>query len=266
MAAKTPSAAFEAVFERPGGLFPEEVPVGFLSRILSAMQRLALGEAADVSGTLSDDSRIGLLRVKRGSAVYQFAAPKADLALQHLRVAGRILDDPETIGESDYVLHPVEELSAVARSLDCRITIREPGDRTAVLARIEPDSYQAISRRLIITDEATITGKVMRVGGATQRKCGLRIPSQHRMLYCTVQSNQVARKLGQKLYQDVVVRGDASWLKTTWRIVRFEITEVSQPKLGRVQDAIQALRDAGGKAWDEIEDPESFLEELSGER
>jgi hypothetical protein len=119
---------------------------------------------------------------------------------------------------------------------------------------------------MIIKGETAITGRVMRVGGATLRKCGLRIASQHRMLYCTVATNAVARKLGQKLYQEVAVQGHAHWLKTSWKIVRFLIKEVYQPKLGKADEAISALRAAGGKAWDEVDDPESFLEEVTGER
>jgi hypothetical protein len=104
------------------------------------------------------------------------------------------------------------------------------------------------------------------VGGATDKKCGLRVPSQSRMLMCNVASVDVARRLGEKLYQEVAVHGMARWLKTSWRIVAFTIREVYQPKLHSASEAIEALRKAGGKGWDNINDPEAFLKEVSGER
>jgi hypothetical protein len=76
----------------------------------------------------------------------------------------------------------------------------------------------------------------------------------------------VARKLGQKLYQEVAVHGTASWLKTSWRIVGFSIKSVHQPKLRPSSEMIKTLRDAGGFGWDKVEDPAAFIEEVTGDR
>ena len=86
------------------------------------------------------------------------------------------------------------------------------------------------------------------------------------MLICRVESAEVARTLGQKLYEEVAVHGTAYWIKTSWRIVRFFIHDVHQPKIGSAEETIEALRNAGGSGWDEIADPVSFLEEVRGER
>jgi hypothetical protein len=215
-------------------------------------------------GTREDG--IGLLQVRRGSVAYQFSCPRPDPALAHLRETGQILERPESIGENEYILGPVEELSAVAKSLQCSIVLKEPGKDGPILAQIGGGSYSAVSDKLILSGETAITGKVERVGGATELKCGLRVPSQNRMLFCRVASAEVARKLGQKLYEEVAVYGTAYWLKTSWRIVGFNIQDVRQPRLGSAAETIEALRNAGGKGWDRVEDPEAFIEEVSGER
>ncbi len=267
MTARKPSAVFEALFERRD-LHPEQIPIGHLTRVLSAVQRLATGrdEPDDGDGLRVEETKIGLLQIRRGSAVYQFSAPVPGIALGHLRETGRVLERPDEIGESDYILNPVEELSAIARSLECAITLKVPGKGGPVLARIGPDSYASVSRRLLISGETTIVGRVERVGGATEQKCGLRIPSQSRMLFCKVASTETARKLGQKLYEEVVAQGTASWLRTSWRIVAFNIQDVYQPEFKSATRALDALRAAGGKAWDDVEDPQAFLDEIAGER
>ncbi len=257
---KKPLPTFEVGFE---DVYPEMIPLSVLSRVLSAVRRLASGlEEHEETSAVTSEQEIGLLQVRRGSAVYQFKAPPQ--ALGYLRVAGQILERPETIGDRDYILSPVEELSAVAKSLRCPIVLREPGKEGVVLARIEAASYSTISRRLLISGESAITGKVVRVGGATENKCGLRIPDQSRMLICKVDSAEVARNLGQRLYEEIAAHGTATWLKTTWKIVGFTVKEVFQPKLKSLEETIESLRNAGGKSWDDIPDPAAFIGESGG--
>jgi hypothetical protein len=263
---KRPTPVFEALFVGPG-IYPEMVTLPFLSRTLSAVQRLAAGrETGEEEESGLTEGKIGLLQVRRGSALYQFSTPAPAPALAHLREAGRVLERPETIGDRDYILSPVEELSTIAKRLDCSIVLREPGKGDEVLARIEPASYTSISEKLFVTGETAITGKVERVGGATERKCGLRVPGQSRMLICRVETTEAARKLGQKLYEEVVVHGAASWLKTSWKIVAFKVKEVYQPRLRPAEEAMEVLREAGGKGWDQVDDPEAYIEEVSGKQ
>ncbi len=79
------------------------------------------------------------------------------------------------------------------------------------------------------------------------------------MLICNVSSQDVARKLGQKLYEEVTVEGVAQWLKTTWKVIRFSIDTVSQVKSKPLDQFIDELRRAGGDGWDAVDDPEEYL-------
>ncbi|HVA48044.1 MAG TPA: hypothetical protein VNH11_16865 [Pirellulales bacterium] len=264
---KTP-AAIEVAF-CAAGLVPEKIPIGQLARVLRALQRLAAGEEAEddedeQSEVAAGGSPLGLVGIKRGSAVFQFATPNPAQALTHLRQTGAILASPEEIGENEFVLHPVEELSAVARSLGCSIVLRTPDDGER-LAELTADSFKTISTRLIIEGETSISGVVARVGGATANRCALRVSWQPRLLYCDVESTEVARRLGQYLYENVVVHGAARWLKTSWRVVGFTVADVQRPEIGSVSEAMRALRRAGGSAWDVVDDPAAYLAELTGE-
>jgi hypothetical protein len=48
-------------------------------------------------------------------------------------------------------------------------------------------------------------------------------------------------------------------------LVSLKIKSVSQQTGGTIAEAFQALRDAGGSAWDEVDDPKAYLEEVSGQ-
>jgi hypothetical protein len=174
------------------------------------------------------------------------------------------LETPEEVGENDYTIRPLESLSAIARRLGCPVVVREAGADKEVLARIEPDSYERISERAFLTGATSLCGRVERVGGATKMRCALRVPLRARLLYCKVANAAVARELGKFLYQEVAVTGTARWIRKTWNVVGFTVDSVYQPKAGSLSEAFQALRDAGGQGWDEVNDPQSYLEEVSG--
>jgi hypothetical protein len=263
--AKRPPPIVEVVFVG-AGILPETIPFPKLSRTLSAVQRLAVGREPAEEDEEIKEGAIQLLGVKRGSAAYQFAGDTPDVALTNLRLVGRILSQEEEIGEKDFILNSVEEISSAARSLGCEIIIREPGKTHRPLAKIGPASYENISHSILVTGDTTFVGVVERAGGATERRCALRVDFQHRLLYCGVESNEIVRKLGQYLYQKVVVHGVARWLKSSWKVYSFTIREVSHPKEGSIRAALKALHDAGGSGWDEVEDPKAYLEEVTGER
>ena len=102
---KKPLPVFEVVFDGRG-LVPESIPLGTLTHSLSAIRRLASGtqapedeEADEELETTDPSGSIRLLDVKRGSAVYRFVCPKDAGTVGHLRGAGRVLDNPEEVGD-----------------------------------------------------------------------------------------------------------------------------------------------------------------------
>ena len=158
-------------------------------------------------------------------------------------------------------LRPIELLSDVAKAVNCQI---EVALRRAAspLFTIAKDAYQRISERLLLKGDTTIVGRVERAGGATSMRCLLRIPGRRRGLYCSVGDRKLVQRLGQHLYEEIAATGTATWIHRTWRIYRFTITGFSQPRLGNAREALDELRNAGLKAWDEIEDPEAFIQGL----
>jgi len=262
MGNKKPQPVVEVYFGR-SEIYPENIPVRSLADTLSAVYRLAVRTEP---GEEPESAAIRLLDVRRGSAVFRCVADDGVAMLDGLRRAGRWLDSGAGLEELDYALLPLRRLSEVASALDCPIVIRNPADRTDILARILPGTYDSVANRLLVTGDKTIAGRVERVGGATESKCALRTPNRTRLLHCKVPDEDVVRRLAEHLYQDVVVHGVATWLKRTWSIVTFEIREVQQPRIGVIAEAFEALRDAGGDAWDDIADPRRFIEEISGRR
>jgi hypothetical protein len=266
---KKPTPIFEVVFTG-GGVYPEKIPIGKVADALSAIRRLATGEVLGDEDEEEEeeeaDRSIRLLDVTRtSSAVFRFVGPSPNLALQRLKETGRILENPEDVGQNEYILRPVKDLSKIAETLGCTVILRETGKRHDVLARIEPASYAKISRSLLVSGSTQISGTVQRVGGATAMRCALRVSFQSRLLFCRIEADTVARKLGDALYQRVVAAGTARWLRNSMRIFSFTIQDVTRPKEGSLEDHLKAIWDAGVKDWEKIDDPDGFLQEVRGD-
>jgi hypothetical protein len=268
MTQKQPSPTFEIHLRGPRVL-PEEVPLHHLSDILAAVQRLASGRDPDDDSGDEDveetDDSIGLLKVKRGSAIFQCVARNPRVALKNLSGAGHYINDPATDEDDRYAfaLKPIHTLSVIASSLECDILIRDIDKKQRFLAVVDPDSFKRVSRSVLVSGETTLIGRVQRVGGATRMRCALRVQELHRLLYCDVATQEVSRQLGGKIYQEVEARGIAKWLQRSWRLYDFRIESIKDaPERKPLRQGLEALREAGGKAWERIEDPQALLEGL----
>jgi len=95
--------------------------------------------------------------------------------------------------------------------------------------------------------------------------CGLRLPDQpEKMVICAVETADLVRNLGQYVYNDILVSGTVTWYRSNWRVKTIQVKSFVPPKLGSIKEAFQRIRDAGGKAWDNVEDPDAFIAEMRG--
>lgn len=274
MSKKKPTPAFEVLFDGPG-VVPENISWSTLNQSLSAVKRLVSGEDAPDEDEVEIDSGkeseptsplnadgIQLLDVRRGSAIYRFVSPNEKNAREMLRLAGETIDDPNRIGDRHYILNPVARLSNAARSMNCKIILRDPTRKNGVLATIVPSSYKSMTETVFISGVTSFAGVVERAGGSSSMRCSLRVPFQGHLLYCSVSSRAVSRKLGEYLYHDVSVDGTATWLKSTWKVMDFVINNVTKLDTKPLSESFKALRAAGGDGWDSFDSPESILEKV----
>lgn len=242
--------------------------MGVLSRTLQAVQRLIDGEEPGADD--EDRPQLGtskralhLLSVTSGSAKYQVVAETGDRAVTSLRLAGRAIEAPGDHEPTGALLSALEDLSAVAARLECEIEFRLPGHNGAVLAVIGPRTFDELARNAFIKGHSSVLGRIERVGGATKMHCGLRLPSQpDRMIVCRVRDGSLVRELGQHVYQTVVVSGEVTWLRNGMLVRTVVIEGVSLARKKSLVETANLLRKSVRGAWDRIQDPDKYLDEL----
>ncbi len=263
---KRMTSTFDVRFVGPG-LAPERIPLRAISDALSAVQDLASGRDPYETPHVPLDKGIGLVKVRRGSAVYSCISRAPEEAIPNLSHVGQLISSADHHEREDdglvAALKPIESLSDVARSIGCQIEVVSLVNHDNVqLFVIDEDAYHRISSRLLMYGDTTVVGEVERVGGATSMRCLMRVPGRRRALYCDVEGKDLVRRLGQHLYEQIVAMGTATWIHRSWRIYRFKIRDFTQPRLDNPIEAIERLRNAGLKAWDHVSDPDHLFQEL----
>ena len=266
---KKPDPVFAVRLVGPSGIKPWNIPARVLTRIVNAVQRII--ERTEPDDLLDFDeeeaekrpaSAIQLLNVTSASAAYQFAAVDGTAALRILGEVGAGLSNPRQADWNEVNLSAIQELSAAAKTLGVTVEIREKDKKGNILATITPQSYEKISEGAFVTGESSVYGYLERVGGATDMRCAMRLADQDKLLYCRVATGELTRKLGKHIYENIRVFGVVTWVRSTWRVKTISIHSVEEPKRGSILEALGRIREAGGKAWDEVEDPDKFIAEL----
>jgi hypothetical protein len=221
---------------------------------------------ADRAGAISEESDVKVLRllgVLKGSACYPVASHNGPAARKMLQVTGRSLKDPSRADWTGSSLSALRDCSDVARALGVNIQFMTHGENAHVLATITPDTYAEVSNTAFIRGMTTISATIERVGGATEAHCGLRVADQaRRMVICHVRGDELVRRLGQYIYQTVVVTGYATWFRHNMRLKTIDITDFEAPKNGSIIDALRRIREASGNAWQDVPDAKRHILEL----
>ncbi|RJP35106.1 MAG: hypothetical protein C4547_09930 [Phycisphaerales bacterium] len=164
------------------GLRPWVVPFRSLASVLRAVQRLVdqredgQAEEDHADQEQSGDTALHLLSIKASSGSYAVAAPDRGAAFDVLRAVGASLKCPDQADWTEATLSSLEELSGVARSLDCSIEFREEATDGSVLARIEPTTYDDVAGLACIDGRTSVYATIERLGGATEMHSSPRSP------------------------------------------------------------------------------------------
>ncbi len=265
MASQNNSLTFTVRLIAPN-IAPSKIAFRLVSAALSAVQDLASGRDPLETQKVPDEKVIGLVTVRKGSAIYGCISRSPDDARTNLRLVGQILGNEFTANDPDErlasTLKPIEKLSDVAKSFGGRIEVALASRPRDPLFSIGQDDFAKLSARLFLEGETTVIGTVKRAGGQTDMKCALSVPGRRRLLYCDVRTKAVVQRLGQCLYTEIAAKGSVVWIHSSWHIYKFTINDFSQPRLADASKAIERLRKSGLSAWDSVSNPDKFLKEL----
>ncbi|MCC9654363.1 hypothetical protein [Rhodopirellula halodulae] len=245
------------------GVDPESIPVRTLSEAASAVMRLAVGDSK------SEASKVRVLDVKRGSAMYPCLIDDGHDVNRNLVDAGEAASNPMSEKLDAEMLGPIRELSLIAGKYDAGSVEIYLGEvSTRKLKEVRPvvvfngGTYSAIESSVIVRDTASIRGYLVGVGGAQERKCRIRIPDRSKLLYCKVPDQDLSRELGECLYTYVTLYGRGTYFQRTWWLLDFEVFELEKKSDDSVESILGRIREASGDGWSNVQDVDAELRSL----
>lgn len=251
-----PEADFEQFQIDIVGPKPQDVEFADLVEFVSALQEAIAGTLGTVDKSLVS---LRLVGVSEGSDRLTLAVPRA--------AATSVADIASSVRESSYSTLPrrahaaLSDMSRIARRR--RWGFRFVRNQRLKIAQAEVPADREIPPPAVqeIKGATTILAHCMRVGGVKPR-AELRLPNRETLLHVDI-TEGIAKQL--RVYEDVVLAGQATWDAATWEIVDFAVTAVSPFQSTPVDVSFRELARAAGEAWVGVDVDEFVARQRSAE-
>jgi hypothetical protein len=225
---------------------------------LIARDNPALG--LDISEVL-----IGLTAINHGSYGVMFQSPHEQEFITATHLAA------EAITTGNYGRMPSKSINAIkvirkkSRKYSTDIQFWEHNGQVTQLATVNTNT-KIDTEVPTFKSHTTLYGNLTSVGGASQPRASLRLFSGN-ILRCNVSVLHgigLAKQLGQRLYTDVGVEGEATYDLRDMSIENFLIQRLTEYSKTPITEALDSLNVIMGKYLEDIDDIDSFVADLRG--
>lgn len=236
---------------------PSEVDIEDLARILEDLKKAVAGCLPAGRAMPADElaARVSLVDVVEGSDGLVFEVqPHAAHALSRISRALHSRSYENLPSASHTALYRLNQFTA-KRAWGIRIRPKKSAGIERV-EMLEANYVDPPDQRRTLSGTTTLLARCLRVGGATTPMAELRIPNKL-LLYVEV-TESVARELGKRLYDQVVLTGHAVWDAKDGDLLEFKVKEVNSFRGVPVDIAFKELAAASRGRWENV-DADSFV-------
>lgn len=234
---------------------PETVSAGDLADFIEHVEKALVAYAKTEALELQSDVAVSLVGVGEGSNELTFAA--------QVEVMPGVIAMAEAITHRDFSKLPFEthqnlyDMVELSRKRDWGLELHTVGQAAAI---IEPgEEIQFPSSPVLVSGSTNLLAWCVRVGGA-KPKAEIRTLKDNTLLYVVV-SIDIAKELAKRLYEVVILEGQATWSAETWEIKDFKVSSVQPYRKMPVSNAFSGLREAANGRWDGV-DAVEYVSEL----
>lgn len=230
---------------------PEQVAIRDLVEVLSRIERAVLCFAEETLEALPEGAMLSLVALRRGSEQLVFSV--------HEPLVPAMAKISEVVSTSHFSELPTKtygalyELSESMSKRGWSLEIREDPRHSIHNARLGAENaLQPPYQPAFVRGTTTLHGECLRVGGATGPKAEIRLSTTDRILNVEL-SQELAKELAPRLYEDVALVGQATWNTETWEITHFRVSEITDYRMTDPAEAFQELARAAEGHWDDVD-------------
>lgn len=236
---------------------PDSLKASELAELIVAYENSIMSVVArDNKEINQEEAFISLVEVQEASAHFKFK-PKAKGVIFAAALAINAALNSNSLESLPY--KSVDSLQKIWNFTKRRNCTAEFTGNNLPTAKVTPEVEIRINDEFFHKGETTLYGVIERVGGAVPK---VRVKLDDGAIIYVEVNQVVAKELAHRLYETVGIKGLATWRKEDFTVEDFKIDEVLPFNDTQNADAVHDLKDTVGKYWDDINDPESFLQEL----
>ncbi len=234
---------------------PEKVSSKELAELISAYETSIVSTLFKTNhNEINEDVFISLVEIKERSLGLGFKPKILALAL----TAQTITNSLSSGDYSQLPIKAIESLQSIHNFCKKNRCVAEftNGSSEFPTAVISPESVIEIPREFYIEGETVIYGKLERVGGVEPK---IRIRNDNgNLVFIDVQESD-AKFLANSLYEDVAVKGVATWRRETFQLESFKFESIIPFQQEPISSTISELKILIGSHWDMISDHEAYI-------
>lgn len=203
-----------------------------------------------------DEVIIGLTNIKDGSVRLRFSSSLQSLTLTAFLTIGQAITSNSFELLPSSTIKSLQKISSFSKKHNCTIGLHSLNNQD-IEAYIKPDMN--IQMKEPVSGETTIYGKILRVGGKKPKASVETIEGD--TIYCDLDIN-LAKKLGQDLYNLTALSGDATWNAHDFKIESFTIKSKGIYENKSTSSATNELSNIIGQYFNNITDVNEFVSSI----
>lgn len=241
-------------------LLPSKLSIHELTELLLAFERAVVKTAIHLKPGLDEEQAvISLIGISEGSTSLQFASalPEATTAFQQIGQAISLRSYTELPSVTIEALREIHKYSQEKQAF-ISFYLYENSHRIRLAEiRFDVDLNLPLINR--VRGNTVIYGRLTRVGGNPPKARITQLNGE--AISCFV-SEQLAKRIGNRLYEVIGLAGEAEWDADDYSLLYFKANDITPYEETPVKMAIRELRESAGPAWDRIKDVNAYIEEL----
>lgn len=241
-------------------LLPSKLSVHELTDLLLAVERAVVKTAIHLQPGLDEEQAvISLVEIAEGSTSLQFASalPATTTAFQRIGQAISSRSYTELPSVTIDALREIHKYSQERQAL-IGFYLYENSQRTRLAEiRFDVDLNLPLINR--VRSNTVIYGRLTRVGGNPPKARITQLNGE--AISCFV-SEQLAKRIGNRLYEVIGLAGEAEWDADDYSLLYFKANDITPYEETAIKAAIKELRESAGPAWDRVKDVNAYIEEL----
>ncbi len=240
---------FQIDITGPSG--PDEVSASDLAEFLISIEKSVIACASEFGLELPEEGPvISLVDIAPSSDRLVFSAPEPVVPAVASMTNAILSEDYDDLPRETH--QELYEISERARQRGWGIEFKENKRYGILPAKITPTKgVHAPVKPSEITGTTTLIARCLRVGGVMP-KAELRLHNRTELLYVDV-TEEIAKALGKKLYEEVVLEGKATWRKDVWQVIDFQVASVSEFRRVDPHLAFKELSEVANGRWDGVD-------------